>query len=100
MKDATKTLRMELVKLGDLAMVCLNGEPFTDIGLTIKDNTVFRHTLVAELVNGSIGYLGTKKAYKQGGYETLSGKRVCDEVEDYIKETADRLMVQARNSVH
>jgi hypothetical protein len=52
--------------------------------------------MVAELVNGGIGYLGTKKAYKQGGYETLSGNRVCDEVEDYIKETAERLMKQAK----
>ncbi|MFC1714447.1 hypothetical protein ACFL6S_12330 [Candidatus Poribacteria bacterium] len=100
MRDASKTLQMEVVNLGNLAIVCLNGEPFTDIGLAIKDNTIFEHTIVAELVNGGIGYLGTKKAYKQGGYETLSGNRVCDEVEDYIKETADKLMTQARNSIH
>jgi len=96
LKDATKTLQMEVVKLGNLAIVCINGEPFTDIGLAIKDNKVFEHTLVVELVNGGIGYLGTKKAYKQGGYETLGGSRVCDEVEDYIRETAVKLMMQAK----
>ena len=99
MKDAQKTLQIEVVKLGSLAIVCINGEPFTDIGLAIKDNTIFEHTLVAELVNGSIGYLGTKKAYQQGGYETLSGNRVCDEVEDYIKAAAVKLMTQAKGSL-
>ena len=96
LKNATKKLLVEVVKLGDLAIVCVNGEPFTDICLDITENMVFEHTLAAELVNGSIGYLGTKKAYKQGGYETLSGNRVCDDVEDYIKETAAKLMIQAR----
>jgi neutral ceramidase len=87
----SKKLEMSLVRVGALGMYTVNGELFTDIGLAVKKEGSFRHSFVAELVNGLIGYLGTKLSYRQGGYETLSGNRVCDEAEDYILEAARRL---------
>jgi len=95
-RDKTKALEVAVVGLGSLGIVGVNGEVFTDIGLAIKQSSVFEHTIVAELVNGSIGYLGTKKAYSQGGYETMWGGRVCDEVEDYVLETVSGLMKQVQ----
>jgi len=89
---ADKKLPMGLVRIGDLGILTIGGEPFTDIGLAMKRESPFRHSFVAELVNGSAGYLGTKLSYGQGGYETLQGNRVCDEAEDYILEAARRLM--------
>jgi neutral ceramidase len=80
----TLPLEITLLRLGGLALVGINGEVFTEIGMAIKQKSLFEHTLVTELANGSIGYLGTKKAYSQGGYETMLGGRVCDEAEDYI----------------
>ncbi len=94
-RNKTKTIRLTVVRLGELAIVGVNGEPFTDIGLAIKDNRLFAHTIVAELVNGSAGYLGTKKAYAEGGYETLWGDRVCDDAEDYIMDLAMGLLRRA-----
>jgi hypothetical protein len=35
----------------------------------IKQGSPFKQTIIAELVNGSIDYVPTKKAYDQGNYE-------------------------------
>jgi neutral ceramidase len=77
-------LEITVLRLGSLGLVGINGEVFSEIGISIKQSSPFAHTLVAELANGYIGYLGTKKAYRQGGYETLLGERASDEVEDFI----------------
>ena len=94
-RGKTKSVRMSVVRLGDFAIVTVGGELFTDIGLAIKGNDLFEHIILAELVNGGAGYLGTKKAYTEGGYETLWGDRVCNDAEDYLMELATALLSRA-----
>jgi hypothetical protein len=63
------------VAMGDeLAWVSLPGEIFVELGLQIKQGSPFRQTMIAELANGSIGYIPNRIAYPQGNYEVLSAR--------------------------
>ena len=52
----------------------LPGEIFVQLGLSIKAGSPFKQTMIAELANGSIGYVPTKVAYPQGNYEVVSAR--------------------------
>jgi hypothetical protein len=58
----------------DLAWVSLPGEIFVELGLAIKQDSPFPHTIIAELANGSIGYIPSRRAYAQGNYEVVSAR--------------------------
>lgn len=63
-------LEVQAMRIGSLAIVGLPGEIFVELGLTVKRESPFSQTIVNTLCNGSIyGYVGTKEAYVQGGYE-------------------------------
>jgi neutral ceramidase len=66
---------VQVIALGpDLAFVGLPGEIFVELGTAIKKASPFRHTIVAELSNGSIGYVPDRAAYPQGAYEVVSAR--------------------------
>jgi hypothetical protein len=68
-------VEVQVIALGDdLAWVSLPGEIFVELGLEIKKKSPFRHTLIAELANGAIGYIPNKKAYDEGNYEPVSAR--------------------------
>jgi neutral ceramidase len=57
----------------DLAIVCLPGEVFVDLGLAIKRGSPFRTTLVVELCDCvETLYIPTRGAYAGGGYEVTN----------------------------
>ena len=60
---------MSIVTLGNLAIVGIPGELFVELGLAIKANPHFAQTFVAGYCNDLIGYLPTRAAYPEGGYE-------------------------------
>jgi hypothetical protein len=53
-----------------------DGFPFTpektNIPSCIKAGSPFKQTMIAELANGSIGYIPTRRAYTEGNYEVVS----------------------------
>ena len=57
---------------GSLAFAGLPGEPFTEIGRSVKSSSPFAVTLFSCLTNGSCGYFPMKSAYTEGGYEARS----------------------------
>ncbi|MEG1755886.1 MAG: hypothetical protein RRZ24_10620 [Clostridia bacterium] len=58
------------IALNDLLLIGLPGEVFVEFGLEIKQKSNFDLTIVAELANGCMpGYVCTKKAIAEGGYE-------------------------------
>jgi hypothetical protein len=59
---------------GDLAWVSLPGEIFVELGLAIKQDSPFKHTIITELANGSVGYVPARRAYAQGNYEVVSAR--------------------------
>ena len=42
-----------------------------ELGLAIKEASPFEHTIIAELANGSIGYVPTRRAYGEGNYTVI-----------------------------
>lgn len=68
-------VEVQVIALGDeIAWVSLPGEIFVELGLSIKEKSPFKHTFIAELANGSIGYIPTKRAYDEGNYEPTSAR--------------------------
>jgi hypothetical protein len=66
---------VQVISLGrEIAWVALPGEIFVELGLAIKHDSPFPRTLIAELANGSVGYVPTKRAYAQGNYEVVSAR--------------------------
>jgi len=95
-KNSYEELEIQAIKLGELALVGIGGEVFREIGLKIKRNRIFRHTIIVELANGCKGYLPAKRAFKEGGYETMPTEKnkMGEAVEEIILKTANRLLKQ------
>jgi len=62
---------IQVLRLGDVAVVGLPGEMFVEIGLAIKRQSPFPCTMVVELANDWLGYIPTDQALDEGGYETV-----------------------------
>jgi len=88
-------VEVQVITLGnDIALVSLPGEIFVELGLAIKQASPFKYTAIAELANGSIGYVPTRQAWTQGNYEVLSA-RCGPGSGELLVETASRLLRQA-----
>ncbi|GIW85993.1 MAG: hypothetical protein KatS3mg108_0317 [Isosphaeraceae bacterium] len=86
-------VEVQVIALGNsVAWVSLPGEIFVELGLAIKQDSPFPHTIIAELANGSIGYIPSRRAYNQGNYEVISarcaagsGERLVDAAVQILK---------------
>lgn len=68
-------VEVQVITLGDqVAWVSLPGEIFVELGLAIKQDSPYPVTVVAELANGAIGYIPSRRAYAQGNYEVVSAR--------------------------
>jgi hypothetical protein len=89
---------LQVLRVGDVAIVGVPAEYFTQLGLDIKNRSPFRHTYIAELANDWIGYLPNFEGHKLGGYQVWTGyhsyaepgtgERIADEVVAMLKELA------------
>jgi hypothetical protein len=87
-------VEVQVITLGDqLAWVSLPGEIFVELGLAIKKGSPYKHTMIAELANGSIGYIPDEGAYPQGNYEVVSA-RCAKGSGELLVETALRLLAK------
>jgi hypothetical protein len=85
-------VEVQVVALGDqVAWVSLPGEIFVELGLAIKKASPFPCTLIAELANGSVGYVPDRAAYAQGNYEVVSA-RCAEGSGEALVEAAVRLL--------
>jgi hypothetical protein len=78
---------MTVVTVGDLAIVGIPGELFVELGLALKANPHFARTFVAGYCNDLIGYIPTRAAYPEGGYE-VDTARVAAGSGEAIVDTA------------
>jgi neutral ceramidase len=63
------TSEVQVLRLGELAIVSAPGELFAELGVAMENRSPFRHTLVAAYANDNLGYLPTETAFREGGYE-------------------------------
>lgn len=91
-------VEVQVIALGrDVALVSLPGEIFVELGLAIKQASPFKYTAIAELANGSIGYVPTRQAWTQGNYEVVSARCGAGSGESLV-EAASRLLRQAASA--
>ena len=65
------TAPVQVIRLGEAAIVALPGEVFVETGMNIKAASNANPTFLVSLANGYIGYICTDKALtEEGGYET------------------------------
>jgi hypothetical protein len=83
---------VQTIAVGPVAFVGLPGEIFVEHGLAVKAGSPFPLTLIAELANGSVGYVPDRKAYAQGAYEVVSS-RVVEGSGEKLAETAIRQLI-------
>lgn len=74
LKDGPESFALNIasVAMGDVALVGIPGEPFTQVGKDIKEGSPFKMTFVSGLTNGDEAYFPMKEAYDEGGYEARS----------------------------
>jgi hypothetical protein len=80
------------LRIGAAALATNPSELFCDIGLAIKRDSPFPWTAVAGYTDGSAGYVPTRYAYPEGGYEVDRACRVNPEAGEMIEETSLRLL--------
>ena len=87
---------VQVILLGDVALVGVPGEFFTQLGLEIKRRSPWLDTCVFELANDYVGYIPDAAAYDLGGYQVWtglhsdlekgSGERIVDEAVGLLEQ--------------
>ncbi|MSR54090.1 MAG: hypothetical protein EXS09_12480 [Gemmataceae bacterium] len=72
---------IQVLRIGDVSIVAIPCEVFTEIGLAIKKTSPLTNTFTIELANGYNGYLPTPAQHALGGYETWRARSSYLEVE-------------------
>lgn len=65
---------IQAFRIGDLGLCALPGQPFCEIGLSIKAKSPFANTFVIGAANDFAGYIPTEEQHALGGYETWRAK--------------------------
>lgn len=87
-------LKIQAIRVGELGIVAIPCEVFTEIGLEIKKTSPLKRTFTVSLGNGYNGYLPTPAQHALGGYETWRARSSYLEVQasDAILKTAMELL--------
>ncbi len=67
-------VNLQIIKLDNLYIFAIPGEPFVEIGLALKKYAGSSRGIVVGLANGWFGYIPTEDAFRSVGYETRLGK--------------------------
>ena len=78
-------------RIGDVGVVGLGGEVFSQLGKAIKEASPFPTTLIITHCNGAAGYVPTKEAYPEGGYEVRTSPFAPEAAEVLVREAVTLL---------
>jgi hypothetical protein len=78
---------MQCIRIGPIALLSVAGEPFLEIARRIVAESPFEHTLFSGYSNGGFGYIPTREAFAEGGYEI--------EATPFSPDAADTLVAEA-----
>lgn len=62
-------LELHAIRINDIVIMGMPGEPFVEIGLAVKAGSPFQHTLFSGYSNVGGSYIPVANAYPVGGYE-------------------------------
>jgi hypothetical protein len=97
-----KTIPWELmaIRIGDVVLLSVPGEPFTETAQQVACQSPFAHTLFSGYSNGGFGYIPVREAYLEGGYEIEATPFSPDAAEVLIAESVRLLHELAERSAH
>ncbi len=81
-----KPMRLSALRIGNVGLLGVPGEPFAGIGIGIKQTEGFDMIMPCCLTNGSEGYFPMQDSYDEGGYEAKSSNYKAGIAELLIKE--------------
>jgi hypothetical protein len=90
LRHPTGDVEVQVIRLGDAAVVGFGCEPFCEVKHALQDASPFAHTLFASMTNGGSGYVPTREAFSHGGYETCTGI-----ASQFVAEASDLLEASA-----
>ena len=79
-----KIMRLTAVSVGEVVFIGFPGEPFTEIGCSVKERSKFTVTIPACCANGYEGYFPMDHCFDEGGYEALNA--------NFARGTAERMI--------
>jgi neutral ceramidase len=93
---ATRELKLQAIRIGDLGIAAIPCEVYGSTGLAIKAASPFSTTMNISLANGGEGYLAPPEQHKLGGYTTWRARTSCLEelAEPKIKAAVVGLLVE------
>lgn len=83
---------MQVLRIGQVALVSLAGEPFSSIAIRIRAQSPAAFTFVSGYSNGGFGYIPDRDAYSEGGYEV--------EATPFSADAGDIIVREALNAIH
>ncbi len=84
-------MNLSAVSIGNIVLIGIPGEPFTGIGMGLKEAEGWDMIMPCCLTNGSYGYFPMQDSYDEGGYEARSSNFKAGVAELLIKEGKELL---------
>ena len=100
--ELVEEIEIQVITLGDVAIVAFPVELFSDFGRRVKAESPFPDTFIATLANGWHGYAPTLEAFARGGYEPRFAypSRLAPEAGERMTEAALELLRRLAASGH
>ncbi|MFA9479508.1 neutral/alkaline non-lysosomal ceramidase N-terminal domain-containing protein [Phycisphaerales bacterium AB-hyl4] len=86
---------VQVLRVGDASLVALTGEVMVDVALSLRERSP-SPLLIAGYAQGAIGYIPTRQALLEGGYETQA-YLWCDYPGCFAGDVAERLVERVRS---
>ena len=86
--DGRLPIELQGLRVGDAIFVAIPAEVFVEMGLRLKRRAA-QQTFIVGIANGYIGYLPTRAAYEEGGYEVVSAKCAAEAEETLIQKALE-----------
>lgn len=90
---------LTVIAIGDVALVGYGGEPFMQYAADVRAANPDLFVIVTCNTNGEAGYLPTKEAFAEGGYESRSSNftsELSDVLQQAVKEMIATIKVKKR----
>jgi len=84
-------LNITAARVGDIAFIGIGCEVLTEIGMSIKAASPYKHTFVITHCNGAAGYLPPEHLYVEGGYEIRSSPFAPQAADIVVREATEML---------
>jgi len=83
----SESTEIQVMRIGSIVFFSLPGEIFSEIGLAVKKQSPYPHTMGVGLANGYNAYMPTREEFIEGDYE-VDGSKYCPETGDvFIQAT-------------